>query len=67
MTMKTRYRICPPRVEALLPPHPIEFRPNDTDFGRGCLRCGFSVPSGYRHIHAEWCERRAAQEHDDDE
>ncbi len=52
------FRICPKEIEDLLPPHPIEFHKDDNDFGRSCGRCGFAVPSGCRHIHADWCEKR---------
>jgi hypothetical protein len=55
------YRIVPPDIASQLPPHPIEFLPEDTNRGRACSRCGFSVPAGYRHIHAEWCEKRVAR------
>jgi hypothetical protein len=59
--MDKNIRICPPEIEALLPPHPIEFKPGDTDLGRACMACGFSVPGGYRHAHAEWCRARASE------
>lgn len=47
------------RVIAALPtlPHPVRFAENDSDAGRFCARCGLPVPGGYKHAHAEWCER----------
>ena len=52
-------RIVPEEMEAQLPPHRIEFHPDDPNLGRSCARCGFAVPRGCRYIHAEWCEKRA--------
>lgn len=49
-----KYRIVPKRLADQLPPHPIEFAKDDNDAGRSCMKCGFSVPSGYRHHHADW-------------
>ena len=55
-TVTIHRRIVPIAVELLLPPHPIEFIEYDSDEGRSCLACGFSVPSGFRHHHKRWCE-----------
>ena len=51
-------RITPPEIEEQLPPHRIEFHPDDPNLGRSCARCGFAIPRGCRYVHAEWCENR---------
>ena len=64
---KTPFRRVPPEIEALLPPHPIEFHPSDPNLGRTCGVCGFAIPLGARDAHTAWCEaqqakKRAAEE-----
>lgn len=49
-------RIVPKWMVDLLPAHPIEFRSGDSDQGRSCFRCGFSVPSGMRYAHRGCCK-----------
>lgn len=66
-TRWTRERIVPPHVARLLPPHPIEFRLGDHDDGRACARCGFSIPSGFKHAHYAWCEARTQDDADKSE
>lgn len=58
--MTCPFRIVPPEIEALLPPHRIEFHPEDPNRGRSCGACGFAVPQGTRYVHQEWCEARQA-------
>lgn len=53
-----KMRIAPPEIEDQLPPHRIEFYPNDLNIGRSCARCGFAIPEGCRYSHGEWCEKR---------
>lgn len=55
-------RAVPPKVAETLPPHPIEFSARDPNYGRVCMRCGFSIPQGCRYVHAAWCEARAAHD-----
>lgn len=67
MIKAPRWRVVPPEIEALLPPHPIEFHPSDPNLGRACGVCGFAIPRGLRYVHAEWCDaqqvkKRAAEE-----
>ena len=52
-------RCAPAEIEEQLPPHRIEFHPEDPNLGRSCARCGFAVPRGCRYVHADWCEKRA--------
>ena len=51
-----KWRWVPEWIEKLLPPHPIEVYPNNNDYGRECMSCGFGVPSGFRYPHYDWCK-----------